>query len=182
MFGGAHALRTPQAGAGEGGEAARWREPRSGERACAQCGRAARSDGGVCRGRIYRGEIESRRVRKRRANQKRTPREGTRSFAPAHRSACATAFSMPAILPFFAKRRRNHACESGGGINWRTLQKRDNCAATRCPLRGQRAKGRRLRRRLPYSAKPNTARRAGAPKRCSLGRRRLSGWDILRGN
>ena len=36
------------------------------------------------------------------------------------------------------------------------------CAALRCPLRGQRERGGGDSRRLPYSAKPNTARRAGA--------------------
>ena len=74
---------------------------------------AACSDGGVCRGGIYRGGIESRRVQKSRANQKRTPREGTQSFAPAPRSACAAAFSMSAISVFPAKRREYHNRDIG---------------------------------------------------------------------
>jgi len=53
------------------------REAESG--ACAQCGRAARSDGGVCRGEIGCGEIESRCVR---VFAKRTPREGAWRSSP----------------------------------------------------------------------------------------------------
>ena len=48
-------------------------------------------------------------------------------------------------------------------VEWGELGKFvGECAAPRCPRSGQRERGGGDSRRLPYSAKPNTARRASA--------------------